>query len=469
MASAKDFLYHRKGPWPQPSPDHPFGEAPAVLRIPMKERVNFALNVGTRYAADILFRWPQALVYALTHPGLEEVSDEEMGEIIVNSPFARMLNPVLDAVDKENFKDFLSANPGDYFKIDLSPMEYVDHTYKGLYSRPSVSLYRKESDTQVTPVAIFLNDLVITPENKEAWELGKYYVLNGCAVCGTLVNHPLLHFPMDAINAVTKTALPMNHPVFKLIYPHCNLSLPLSQAVLDSKGTVLAKNNDRIYGPYSAPIGDLRDLIVAGYKGMPDNSSYPGYKYLLGPEKIFGNYGQFLTAYYDVIFNFVSKMISKTVSKGDINIIRWANYIAPWIPGFPTGEEIFNGDTLERTVTGFIWDVTVAHALDHESFGRLDVNKVPMRMRVPPPNSLNMSGFDKDKVVKTIDTMKYEMAMIMFYRPSNVTLMKDVVYDFDEPWAHEAINEYKQALRDTDRSVNKRLIALDEISASVQY
>ena len=30
----EDFLYDRRGPWPQPSPNHPFGEAPGVLHIP---------------------------------------------------------------------------------------------------------------------------------------------------------------------------------------------------------------------------------------------------------------------------------------------------------------------------------------------------------------------------------------------------------------------------------------------------
>ena len=27
----EDYLYQRKGPWPQPSPEHPLGEAPAVV------------------------------------------------------------------------------------------------------------------------------------------------------------------------------------------------------------------------------------------------------------------------------------------------------------------------------------------------------------------------------------------------------------------------------------------------------
>ena len=28
------FLYGRQGPWPQPSPAHPLGEAPAVIAVP---------------------------------------------------------------------------------------------------------------------------------------------------------------------------------------------------------------------------------------------------------------------------------------------------------------------------------------------------------------------------------------------------------------------------------------------------
>jgi len=35
--SIDDFLYGHEGPWPQPSPDHPFGLAPGIYNIPAQE------------------------------------------------------------------------------------------------------------------------------------------------------------------------------------------------------------------------------------------------------------------------------------------------------------------------------------------------------------------------------------------------------------------------------------------------
>lgn len=468
MSAAKKYLYDRKGPWPQPSPDHPFKEAPAVFNIPKKEKSQFTWNVTIRYALSTLFKWPGALLYALKNRGMRNVTDEDMGNIITGSLFAKMLNPQLDPIDLENFSEVLKGlDKKELLKFDLTPMKFIDETYKGLYAAPSVALMKKVSDTKVMPLAIHLNEQVFTPKDGDAWELAKYYSLNGAAVLGTLLSHPLTHFPYDAINAITKTSLPMDHVIFKLIYPHTYLSLPLSEAVLSSPGTVLAKNNDRIYGPYSAPVGELKDLIAAGYGGMKDNSSYPGYQYPLGPDKAFGEYGNFLKSYYECIYKFV-KTVTDTVPKNDLATVRWANYIAAWLPGFPKGVDIFKDDNLAKAVTTFIWDVTVAHSLDHKSFGSLDINKVPMRMRLAPP-SKGLKGFDKNKIVKVIDTMKFEMAMIMFYRPSNVRLFTEIKYDFAQAELQKASEEFFKDLKKTDENMKEKYVKLEEIACSIQY
>jgi len=59
-----DFLYGRKGPWPQPSPDHPFGESPAVLKVPLREVLDWWLFVGLRYIFT-LFRIPFVFIFNL--------------------------------------------------------------------------------------------------------------------------------------------------------------------------------------------------------------------------------------------------------------------------------------------------------------------------------------------------------------------------------------------------------------------
>ena len=146
MSAAEDYLYERKGPWPQPSPDHPFKEAPAVFNIPKEESRAFTWNVTLRYAFSVLFKWPGALWYSLRNRGMRQVSDQEMGSIITGSLFSKMLNPVLDPIDKEIFAEVLRGkNLDEVLKFDMSPMAYIDKTYDGLHAQPSVTLCKQGS------------------------------------------------------------------------------------------------------------------------------------------------------------------------------------------------------------------------------------------------------------------------------------------------------------------------------------
>ena len=52
--SQKDFYMERKGPWPQPSPVHPWGESPAVLKLPFCETLDWWIWIGSRYVATLL-------------------------------------------------------------------------------------------------------------------------------------------------------------------------------------------------------------------------------------------------------------------------------------------------------------------------------------------------------------------------------------------------------------------------------
>ena len=55
---SKKFLYDRKGPWPQPNPQRPMGEAPIVLNIPLRERLDWTLHVGLRIVVKFLVNIP---------------------------------------------------------------------------------------------------------------------------------------------------------------------------------------------------------------------------------------------------------------------------------------------------------------------------------------------------------------------------------------------------------------------------
>ena len=87
----------------------------------------------------------------------------------------------------------------------------------------------------------------------------------------------------------------------------------------------------------------------------------------------------------------------------------WADHIAIWIPGFPSGDALLgpgtddtapNKDLLADAVAHFIWNATVRHSADHQTLhemmdGRRDADgkvvvparPVPFIMRVKPPMS----------------------------------------------------------------------------------
>ena len=54
----------------------------------------------------------------------------------------------------------------------------------------------------------------------KAWSLAKAYALQGVAHHALFVVHPTLHFPMNSVNAITKSAVPMIRPLFQALLPH---------------------------------------------------------------------------------------------------------------------------------------------------------------------------------------------------------------------------------------------------------
>ena len=102
----KDFLYERKGPWPQPSPEHPLGEAPAVIHIPLKERIDWWLWIGSRFLLTTIFYSPIAYIKGFFNSQLDEIDDKEFMELFENTMLSKFISKDLDKTDLKIFKDF---------------------------------------------------------------------------------------------------------------------------------------------------------------------------------------------------------------------------------------------------------------------------------------------------------------------------------------------------------------------------
>jgi len=477
-----DYLYRRLGPWPQPSPDHPHGKAPAVVHIPPQEQRRWNRRIGRRYVVDLLTLWPKAAWLSFTRPRYDRLSNEAFQALMVEGIYTRFLVPTLDPIDEERFAPLLADRGPDtrFYKLDFSPIAAVK-PLPGMYVAASVVLVRQEGEGPLSVVGVWINDLLLRPSDP-AYDLAKYFVMQGAAYGILFTVHPNLHFPFDTVNAITKTAVPTSHPLFRLLEPHLSFQLALNNAVLNNRGTVIAENPKVPYAPFTARATDgLMAFFTAGYHGIAGNSAYPPYDYVERPHETEGLYNAFLRAYYPPFLTFARK-VCEHIPKHDQVVVDWAHYIRRWIPGFGGQRvdqrcepfDIFGDDTrLPEVLAGFMWDVTVAHATDHQTFGHdIGVYQHCLRIRVPPPTSVNAT-FDPDAVVWRRDLFRAHLAEWMFFIPRTISSLMNAEYHFEE----EALCEAAAVFKDELRAVEERLAAegiprymeLYEMSASIQY
>lgn len=472
----KDFHMKRKGPWPQPSPAHPWGESPA-LHLPLREKIDWWTWIGSRYVATLSLA-PYFLLKGWLKPGLKEVDDQRLEWFLNETMLSKFLTDKFDDKDREIFGSIMEAEDRDWYIVDLEAVKVVKPISGVHCSGSKTLLYKIDSHPDheggerfiVHSIYIDESDEIFQSTDGDSWELAKYYVLQGSALCSTLVTHPIQHFPNDSINAVTKTALPKDHIIYKLLYPHLRFTLPLENAVLNYKSSLLQEKWWMVYAPYPGGPDGLRDLLVEGYKGIKGNASYPPFSFPMKEPSIETKYGTYLRAYYKVFGEFVAKII-KDIPQDDIWTKRWADYVNKHVNDFPNGEQIFEGDNLHKALTSFLFTVTVGHSVDHYNYGKLNKREIPLRIRQDPPKKgIKLKG--RKKLCNPIDLMKYYMADTLFFSPSTVTSLMNTKYNLNSADQKAAIKEFKQELRKTEEELLKKGIhymPLDEIAASIQF
>jgi len=505
-----DYLYERRGPWPQPQPAHPFGFAPGVVHVPPDEIRHWNRTTGLRYTWTVLTYWPAAAWYAWTHRSLEPLSDEQYEEYLTHSALSKFISNELNEPEKcpENeklriFAEFLKKEPGETFWVSDFTLVKDMKTYPGIYVAPTMALFKGELvNGKRKAVAIYFpnNQLMLTPQDGNAWELAKYFVMQGASLRISLSAHANLHFPYDSINAISKSALPKDSVLLRMLLPHLELSLELNHNVLNSSTSPVQNPH---YMPYAAlPAGPagLMTLFLYGYHGMLndppqdpegnpiENPSYPKFHLQLEPKHYHTDYGTFLMAYFETIRKFVHSVIGLIPQDEFVDIQVWANYVCHYVPGFPSGDEIFRKDKygnllfhtnaiddnlLAKAIANIVWDLSVGHAADHYNYSTININHMPFCIRVPPPDSKSIPAIDRRKMIKWIDIFRHKYERQMFFIARNVTLLKDVRYNFDKP-GEEALrklnDEFLQNLKDTEKNLAVfNYIPLDQISRSIQY
>ncbi|NME69826.1 hypothetical protein [Flammeovirga aprica] len=478
------FLYQRQGPWPQPSPRNPKGEAPAVLRLPRKEKEAWKKKIGRRYFKNMWTYWPKALSYAYKHRGLHKIKDEEFNHYLGSGVFSKFLIKGLSDQKKEIFKEFLpdDFDSKEYYVIDFSLMSYTK-PFEGIYATGTIVVFEKvngELIAKLIYVDQYKDKKIVRPIDGELWELAKVYAMQGAAYKLILSEHALLHFPFDCINAISKSTLPINTIVLQLLLPHFEHTLVLNKVVLNS--TASPVENDQKF-PYSGFLGDgdgQRSLVACAYSGIEGNDSYNGYHYSKEIEKFDSPYYSFLLEYYNVIKKFVTEVVN-VISEEELNLIKdWAKHINQWLPTFTPSDEILLKDNLIEELTMIIWDVSVAHSADHYSFAQVPSYLVPLRVRVNPEDA-EKGNIDWENGMNIKDMFRYRMEREMFFKPTNVSNLFNTEYNFDLVNYSDGTKKYLKDLnaiflRELEE-VEERLkqknipifIPLKEMARSIQY
>jgi hypothetical protein len=471
---ASRFLHERKGPWPQPAPDFPMSRPPEVLNIPQVETEQWENTIGARYLYKIGREMVLAPPRAKTDLTLSLPDDAEFVRIMTQTVYARFLrqpdpgNPGLWVSDF-TVMELISPLPQTY----CAPVTCQFAQNNSNYSCISITFL--PTPTRTAP-------LVVLPSDK-AWNLAKVYACQGAAYHSLFVVHPALHFPMDAVNAITKTAVPKIHPLFQALYPHTTYTLTQDNAVLEGANSIVSNDPpDSPFDPLTAEGTNLKQLFGVGYSGYKGMAAYPRYSYLQPWMDTRTLYGGCLNLYFAPFLAFATK-IAAIIPNTDPYVARWADYCSTQVLGFPGASTIFQGDNLARAIAVYLWDVSVAHGADHYSFAYdISVTQKCLRIRRAPPVSTSDGG-DVQKVgdIANLDDLtRAEIASAVFF--SVVTLDPNLVgttYKFSDPGLQGAVSLFHQNLAQVDTKVREAMqsfIPLQSdvdirktISASIQF
>lgn len=527
-AVPEQFLYNRKGPWPQPSPSYPRLCADEVLHIPEMESLLFNETVGRRYLeTQMQFRPIAAMMAAYQHDNWTGIPDDVFQDYMLNTVFMRF-SLAVDNFDIVLFKqaqitgDAPNLDDGRWTKYDFTSMCLVE-PIAGTYAAATKLFLKARDDGTRSVVYIQIwtdyhasagSSLCVSKHDGNAWELAKLFAMQGASYNTLFVAHPAIHFPMDSINAITKTSIPVGHPLFQLFAPHSAYALALNNAVLESAHSVVANDAQGTrFDPLTADGRNVRLLFGAGYNGLDSDTygnAYLRYDYMDRRMDDGGSYVDWLNGYYDKAFLPFCEQVAKFIMADDSlkeYAENWARHCSIHVRGFPDRDRIFKKERLEGVVDGqrryvedsnqppnlakvmaiYIWNNSIVHGGDHQSFWR-DVSrkvKLPgadifydpdnasqdsgnaegirsaadkcLRIRRPPPASLTGEAAIKaGKIFNGDDMARAELAHQMFFRPWAIRPnLHETNYAFVDTCLQEAAGLFRTDLVKVSEDIKK--------------
>lgn len=410
-----------------------------------------------------------------TESNYPALSDATFSDLIAHGLLSKLLTAP-DSSDKDLFKELLNDDTREFWKSDQTHMSVVLNPWEGEYVAPAIVLLSRpknpasgrEYDFQIHAIVLWTQSSkggpydrweLFQPRDGKSWQLAKYFALQGALVRINLIDHTKVHFPFDAINAITKSVLPKASTILELLLPHLFLSLPVDNSVLEGKRSLLNRTKDYPYSPYPAKGDEIRKVFPFYWVGSETaKNAFPPFEFRIDPQAIPSRYGTFLYDYYKPILKFTSGVVAAIPPNSDEwgAIGWWADHCASWIPGFPKSNEIKDPETLAKTCASIIWSCAIVHSADHWLMHEMFQKKLPTPyiMRDPPPTE-PLPGEEPDyrpKVRLVTDSIPASLADLLFFRPHNTTLLIEAKYkDLDG----KLVNAFHADLLDTEARLRK--------------
>lgn len=449
-------------------PKNPKKAAPRVVNIWKHEFLRFIFFRHLKWWATHILYLPVAVYDFLTKKSVKVPDDDSFARIFSYSLCSKMLSSEFTSEDLKTFEPWMQAQSVNsiFYKLDYTFMAQATPD-PGMFASPTVCLFKLNGDQYLEPLVIKVGDCCIAPENIDAWKMAKLMVLHNVNYAVIVSYHPLLHFPMDAINVHT-LKLPSSHILHQLLKPHLMLQLRINNAVRYSRISVRKPVQNLSYTPF---FGDTSSLTMALYSGFDDRRTFRPYRFKAGPPDFPFAYGHYLKSYYNTVYDYVKKVVGHIPSKDPL-VAEWAENIAEWTPGFPGKDEIFQGDNLASAIATFIFDVSIEHSAEHENYSRIPLRFLPLRFRIAPPMKKEVSPPNLEKVRTRRDAFQHRLAWALFFKPSNLGRLDKTQYRFQSKELKLASQEFMRALRTTDKKMQTAypgFPALRTFSRSIQY
>lgn len=417
------------------------------------------------------------------------LSDAVFTDLIAHGLLSKLLTAP-DPSDKDLFKQLLNDNTREFWKSDQTHMRVVRDTWADEYVAPAIVLLSRpknpasgqEYDFQVHGIVLWSQSKrggpydrweLFQPRDGKSWQLAKYFALQGALVRINLIDHTKVHFPFDAINAITKSVLPKTNTVLELLRPHLLLSLPVDNAVLEGKRSLLNRIENYPYAPYPAKGKEIRKVFPFYWVGSGTaidpaepwsqgrDNAFPPFQFDTEPRAVPSRYGTFLNTYYKPILTFARGVVKSIPPESrEWDAIRfWADHVASWIPGFPDGKAIYgNGELLASTCASIIWNCAIVHSADHwlmhEMFRRKFPTPYIMRDKPPQKPTPGVEPEFRPKVRLVTDSIPASLADLLFFRPHNTTLLIETTYGF-KPRLQPLVDTFHQQLKATEAALRK--------------